>query len=106
MIRGALYHAFGLMAESKIRHLLKDSHSPYEAQQHKLRQILKANQRSAFGRDHNFASIQTIGDFQAAVPVRDYDAIEPYINRSVAGEKSVLTSDDPIMFATTSGTTG
>lgn len=106
MIRGALYHAFGLIAEGKIRKLLKDSHSPRDVQFDKLQQMVSANQESAFGRDHNFSSIRTISDFQSAVPIRDYDEIATYINRSVAGEKSVLTSDEPVMFATTSGTTG
>ena len=35
-----------------------------------------------------------------------YEALTPYIDRVFAGEQNVLTADVPLMFATTSGTTG
>ena len=35
-----------------------------------------------------------------------YETLTPYIDRVFAGEQNVLTADDPLMFATTSGTTG
>ena len=40
------------------------------------------------------------------MPPNTYETLEPYIERTLRGEKNVLTADDPLMFATTSGTTG
>jgi hypothetical protein len=40
------------------------------------------------------------------VPVNTYDALEPYLDRTLKGEHNVLTADDPLMYAMTSGTTG
>src|SRR5262249_37828131 len=40
------------------------------------------------------------------VPINQYGDLEPYIQRVVRGEPQILTRDEPLMFATTSGTTG
>ena len=40
------------------------------------------------------------------VPPNTYETLEPYIERTLRGETNVLTADKPLMFATTSGTTG
>ena len=61
---------------------------------------------TAFGRAHNFAAIRTRADFQKQVPIGTWDDFEPYIDRIVAGEASVLTNEGPpMMFNKTSGTT-
>lgn len=79
---------------------------PREAQEKKLLEIVARNKDTAFGRDHGFASIRSIEDYRRAVPMNTYETLSPYIERVFAGEKNVLTADDPLMFATTSGTTG
>jgi len=106
LFRRALYKGFGLLAEGKIRKFNADTHNPREAQAQKLLKIVRANQASSFGSDHNFKNILSVQDFQSAVPVRDYEGLRPYIDRSTGGEKKVLTEAEPLMYATTSGTTG
>jgi len=106
LFRRALYRGFGLLAESKIRKFNADTHNPKEAQAAKLLKLVRANQGSSFGNDHNFKNILSVQDFQSAVPVRDYEGHRPYIDRSTGGEKKVLTEAEPLMYATTSGTTG
>ena len=39
------------------------------------------------------------------VPIRDYEALKPYVDRVVSGELNVLWEGKPIYFAKTSGTT-
>jgi hypothetical protein len=78
---------------------------PADAQARVLRALLQANAGTAFGRDHGFASIQTPRQYAQRVPVRDYEALRPYTTRLLNGEPHVLTSEAPLMFATTSGTT-
>ena len=60
---------------------------------------------TAFGRDHHFHQIKTFSDFTNQVPIRDYEALKPYVDRVVQGEKDVLWKGKPIYFAKTSGTT-
>jgi hypothetical protein len=71
-----------------------------------LSRLVSRNESSTFGRDHGFAGIKTLSDFQRAVPVCTYEDLQPYIERSLNGEPSQLTAERPVMFATTSGTTG
>lgn len=105
MIRRAMYRAFASLAEGKIRALNAASDKPREVQEAKLFKLLQKNADSQFGRDHNFSSIKSVADYQRAVPIRDYEDFRPYIEKATAGQKKILTVEDPLMFATTSGTT-
>ncbi|MFA6210739.1 MAG: GH3 auxin-responsive promoter family protein [Candidatus Obscuribacterales bacterium] len=105
MIRRAMYRAFASLAEGKIRALIAASEKPREVQEAKLFKLLQKNAESQFGRDHNFSSIKSVADYQRAVPIRDYEDFRPYIEKATAGQKKILTVEDPLMFATTSGTT-
>lgn len=105
MIRRAMYRAFASLAEGKIRALTAASEKPREVQEAKLFKLLQKNTDSQFGRDHNFSSIKSVADYQRAVPIRDYEDFRPYIEKATAGQKKILTVEDPLMFATTSGTT-
>jgi hypothetical protein len=80
--------------------------TPRETQESLLRRILEINASTKYGQDHGFGSIRTIEDYQRQVPVNQYDDLEPYILAASRGEPAQLTTDPPILFATTSGTTG
>jgi hypothetical protein len=58
-----------------------------------------------FGKDHTFDRIKSYSDFKQAVPVRDYEALKPYVERVVEGESDVLWPGRPVYFSKTSGTT-
>jgi hypothetical protein len=78
---------------------------PERAQAAVLRALLRRNAQTAFGRAHSFGAIRTVAEYRRAVPVRDYEALRPYIRRLVEGEAAVLTAEPVTAFATTSGTT-
>ncbi|MFN0071966.1 MAG: GH3 auxin-responsive promoter family protein [Chloroflexota bacterium] len=80
--------------------------APGEAQLRKLLEITQRNKDTVFGREHDFSTLKTVADYQDRVPIQSYDDIAPLIERVKRGEKRILTADDPIMFAVTSGTTG
>ncbi len=86
--------------------LEEDCKNPEAAQLRILREILKRSANTAYGLEHKLASVNTIAEFRRAVPISDYEAHRPYIDRIWNGEKNVLTSEYPAMFATTSGTMG
>jgi hypothetical protein len=62
---------------------------------------------SQFGRDHHFREIKSPDDFRRQVPIRGYDALEPYIDRVRQGDLGALFGRGTrvLMFAMTSGTT-
>ena len=80
--------------------------TPREAQEKKLLELVARNKDTAFGKEHGFGSVRSIEDYRRAVPMNTYENLTPYIDRVFAGEQNVLTADAPLMFATTSGTTG
>jgi hypothetical protein len=71
-----------------------------------LRSILTRNAQSEFGRDHGFASIKTVNDFRSRVPVRSYEKMQTWIERAATSRDDILTSDRPIAFEETGGSTG
>lgn len=75
-------------------------------QQRVLEELLEFNADTEYGRAHDFASIRTPDEFRKAVPVNDYAALSSHIERMAAGEKGVLSADDPAVYFTSSGTTG
>ncbi|HEY3238221.1 MAG TPA: GH3 auxin-responsive promoter family protein [Acidimicrobiia bacterium] len=79
---------------------------PAAAQRDKLLEICARNATTVYGKEHRFADIRSVGDYQARVPPNTYDTLAPYVERVKRGEHNVLTQEDPLLFATTSGTTG
>jgi hypothetical protein len=80
--------------------------SPRRAQEQKLTEIVSRSADTAFGRAHGFGRIRGIRDFQSQVPPQTYESLQPYVERAMRGEPAVLTAEEPVMFVTTSGTTG
>lgn len=71
-----------------------------------LRALLKRNADSRYGKDHKFNEIHDIKQFQEMHPLTKYTHYEPYIDAIHAGEKGVMSPDEPYVLAMTSGTSG
>jgi hypothetical protein len=74
-------------------------------QQAVLQQLIKQGSGTAFGKEHGLKDVKTYEDFKKAVPLRDYEAFTPYIDKIKNGDQNVLWPGKPIYFAKTSGTT-
>lgn len=79
---------------------------PREAQRDKLMEILQANGGTAYGKAYGFDQIGSVADYQARVPIVRADALRPWLDRMLAGEKNILTYQDPLYYGMTTGTTG
>lgn len=80
--------------------------NPQAAQHQFLFDQLRREADTAYGRDHGFSGIRTLADFRRQIPVQDYSALEPYIERVKLGETEALFHRQRVrMFALTSGTT-
>ena len=102
MIKSYLSKIFASIVKKKIDRWAK---APIDTQQKVFQLLIEQAKNTAFGRDHHFEEIKTYQDFVARVPIRDYEALRPYIDRVVEGEKDVLWKGKPLYFAKTSGTT-
>jgi hypothetical protein len=78
---------------------------PRATQEQLLRDYIRRNASTDFGRGHAFDTIDSVGSFQRRVPLCDYDTISPHIDRIANGEANVLTADSVTRLATSSGST-
>src|SRR5690554_8047127 len=83
----------------------KWANNPIETQEHVFEELISKAKHTVFGKDHNFQNITSYKEFAENVPIRDYEALRPYVERVVAGETDILWPDKPLYFAKTSGTT-
>lgn len=81
------------------------AYKPIESQQKVFLDLIQQASQTEFGKNHNFSQIKTHQDFINHVPVRDYEALKPYIEKVVKGESNILWKGKPLYFAKTSGTT-
>ncbi|GAA4280218.1 GH3 auxin-responsive promoter family protein [Gaetbulibacter aestuarii] len=94
-----------LLAKRVHRQIKKWSDNPVGTQEQVFQNLIQEARDTAFGKDHHFGNIKTHEDFAKHVPVRDYEALKPYVERVVEGEENVLWPGKPTYFAKTSGTT-
>ena len=92
-------------AKKIAKNISKWSKEAPAAQEKVLQYLLKNAKKTAFGKDHNFDSINSYEAFKANVPIRDYEGIKNYIERIKNGEQDILWKGRPKYFAKTSGTT-
>ena len=101
-IKSILAKPFAKRVTSRI---YKQSNNAIKVQQKLLKKLISQAEHTAFGKDHKFSDIKSYEDFKKQVPVCDYEALKPYVERVVKGEEDVLWKGQPLYFAKTSGTT-
>jgi hypothetical protein len=105
-MRSALAATLTLSAWAHHARFQRATERPETAQAAVLRALLARNAGTAFGRAHGFARLGGPAEYARRVPIRDFEGFRPWVERILAGEPGVLTTETPIAFATTSGTTG
>ncbi|WP_243473400.1 GH3 auxin-responsive promoter family protein [Winogradskyella sp. MH6] len=101
-VKAALSKLFAKLIAKRIN---KWASHPIETQDKVFQNLIKNAKNTVFGKDHEFSTITSYNDFKNKVPVRDYEALRPYVERVVKGEENILWKGKPIYFAKTSGTT-
>lgn len=96
--------AFGLFACRRVREL--DRRCAAAAQLDTLLRLVRRGAETHFGRDHGFAHIRSVRDYQDRVPLRDYEAFwEAYWRPAFPHLIDVTWPGRIPYFALTSGTT-
>ncbi|MBU6324183.1 MAG: GH3 auxin-responsive promoter family protein [Bacteroidetes bacterium] len=86
----------------KIEHWSKDGIATQKKQFNELALWLP---RTAFGKESGLTAHISPAEFRKRVPIRDYEALRPWMDRMVSGESDVLWPGKPSYLAKTSGTT-
>jgi hypothetical protein len=78
---------------------------PHEVQLDWFRKLTSQAADTEWGKKYGYNSIKTPEEFQRRVPISDYEAFKPYIERLQAGEQNLLWPTKIKWFAKSSGTT-
>lgn len=70
-----------------------------------LKNIIKSAINTEFGKQHHFSEIRSYDEYVKQVPIRDYEAMRPYMDKIKEGKHNILWKGQPIYLAKTSGTT-
>jgi hypothetical protein len=88
------------------RNLVNSAKNPLETQEKVLKAILQNNHTTQYGKIHRFDKISSYHQFAQHVPVITYETLRPYIECQLGSGVPALTAEQPVMYATSSGTTG
>ena len=92
-------------AKKVVKKVRKWADNPIKTQEKVFKYLISEGTKTAFGKDHDFISVNTYEDFKKRVKVTDYEGLRKYVDRMVAGEANVLWKGKPLYYAKTSGTT-
>ncbi len=85
--------------------LVVSANSPEKAQLSVLQSILKEQQNTDFGRRHGFPSIASVREYKNRIPIQEYDDLDPFIQKQIQSNSKSILSEEPKIYAKTSGTT-
>lgn len=95
------FRAYSRRRQAQIRRL-----DPIQTQRKTLLHLVGAARDTRFGRDHHFDQIHSVPDYQARVPLRDYERLwNEYLQASYPRVENVCWPGLIPYFALTSGTT-
>lgn len=88
------------------RRFVAATRQPQRAQDRALRQLLSTCAGSAQARRYDLSRVSNFTDFQDRVPIHDYEAYAPDIERVAQAQPSVLTNEPVRMLERSSGSSG
>jgi hypothetical protein len=78
---------------------------PMRIQAQQFQSLIHDARNTVWGRLYDYASIQSIADFQNRVPISTYEELQPYLERVMKGEQNVMWPSQIKWFSKSSGTT-
>jgi GH3 auxin-responsive promoter len=102
--RGLVNFAAGLMSARMVRRL-RHTDPGHAAQRRTLAALTRRLAATAYGREAGIADGMSYDAFRSRVPLCNYEALSPYVERMKRGEAGVLWPGRCSFFARSSGTT-
>lgn len=78
---------------------------PHDVQNEWFHSLIHNAEYTEWGKKYDYSSIKSVETFKERVPINDYNALKPYIDRLRKGEQSLLWPGETRYFAKSSGTT-
>lgn len=100
-----LQRSFNWLIKQRLSHLERCIKCPLETQEALLQQLIGKSQKTVFGIQFEFSSIERVTDFKTRVPTHTYEQLYPYLECVLRGEQNILWPTPIKWFAKSSGTT-
>ncbi len=97
--------AFHFYFRHRIRRIERYMQHPVAVQEEVWWELIQAARYTEWGRRYNYRKLRNPKEYAAVVPVNDYEALKPFIQRMMMGEKDVLWNGQVKWFSKSSGTT-
>jgi hypothetical protein len=78
---------------------------PAKAQHEVLQNLLQGYAQTGYGQQLGAAQVKTMDDYRRAFPVATYEVYKPLVQQVMAGEASLLLTEEAVGWAITRGTT-
>jgi phenylacetate-coenzyme A ligase PaaK-like adenylate-forming protein len=95
-----------LYASQRREQFIRKTLDPTAVQEQFLKTMLRHYRHTARGQSYQIGEIRSVDEFRDRLPMTQYIDYESDIDRTVAGERHLLTPDPIRFFTITSGTTG
>ncbi len=105
LLAGNIETVLSIPGSRLYRQFVRDARDTEGTQRALLEAILHHSEDTVIGRERGFAKIRSYEQYAGRVPVGDYEAHRPYIDRHARGEQDVLFPGRPLMYNCSSGTT-
>lgn len=96
---------YSWLFKRRYEQLVSNIENPIAIQQEVFSNLIDRAKNTLFGKDHDFEEISSYDDFSRKVPVREYEDLKPYIEKTMEGEADILWPGSVKWFAKSSGTT-
>lgn len=106
MLQKIVADLMGITGEFCDRRIQKTCSNPLYYNERLLKQILKRQKNTEFGKRHGFSAIENLEEFRRKVPLSTYSDYQEDVERMMNGEKNILMKGNPVAYCESSGTTG
>ena len=97
--------AISKLARMRIWRIKNWINHPVAAQREVLQNLITEAQYTSFGKQYHFSKLFSVKEFKLHVPIREYEDLQPYIQKMLNGEDNILWNTPIKWFAKSSGTT-
>lgn len=96
---------FSWIIKKRIDQIEHFTNHPIDTQKALWDNLLEKAKHTQIGKEHGFSSISSYRDFKKNTPLRTYEDLFPYIEKSIQGQENILWPGKIQWFSKSSGTT-
>ena len=94
---------FSWIIKKRIDQIKQFTNNPIQAQQTVFTTLLDKAKNTEIGKSHGFAGVSNFNEFKQNTPIRTYEDLFPFIEKSMKGQENILWPGKIQWFSKSSG---